>query len=59
MLLETYEALAPLMAGLAGVSRILVRGEALPRADFHCPLLSLPLVFGTTLESIPAPVPYL
>ena len=35
------------------------RGDALPPFDFHCPLLSLPLVFKTTLESIPADVPYL
>ena len=26
--------------------------------DLHCPLLSLPLVFGTTLENIPNTVPY-
>jgi tetratricopeptide (TPR) repeat protein len=33
--------------------------EDLPPHDFHCPLMSLPLAFGTTLESIPADVPYL
>jgi ADP-heptose:LPS heptosyltransferase len=27
--------------------------------DFECPLLSLPAVFGTTLDDIPAQVPYL
>jgi tetratricopeptide (TPR) repeat protein len=27
--------------------------------DYHCPLLSLPLAFGTTLESIPAEPQYL
>ena len=30
-------------------------GEALPAFDLHCPLLSLPLAFGTRLETIPAP----
>jgi len=35
------------------------RGEPLPAFDLQCPLLSLPLVFKTTLESIPARVPYL
>ena len=29
------------------------------RFDFHCPLLSLPLHFQTTLETIPAETPYL
>jgi tetratricopeptide (TPR) repeat protein len=34
--------------------------ERLPaNVDLHCPLLSLPLAFGTRLESIPATVPYL
>jgi hypothetical protein len=31
----------------------------LPRFDCHCPLMSLPVAFGTTVESIPARVPYL
>ena len=35
------------------------RGEALPDFDLHCPMLSLPLALGTTLETIPAGVPYL
>jgi hypothetical protein len=31
----------------------------LPDADLHCPLPSLPTVFGTDAETIPAAVPYL
>jgi len=31
----------------------------LPPFDLHCPLLSLPLACGTTLETIPRRVPYL
>jgi tetratricopeptide (TPR) repeat protein len=31
----------------------------LPPFDFYIPLLSLPLAFGTTLDSIPAEIPYL
>jgi tetratricopeptide (TPR) repeat protein len=27
--------------------------------DLHCPLMRLPLIFGTTLDSIPANIPYL
>jgi tetratricopeptide (TPR) repeat protein len=27
--------------------------------DFHCPLMSLPLAFATTVETIPANIPYL
>jgi tetratricopeptide (TPR) repeat protein len=33
--------------------------EHLPAADFHCPLLSLPAIFGTDLHTIPAAIPYL
>ncbi len=33
--------------------------DPLPPHDFNCPLMSLPLAFGTTLESVPANVPYL
>ncbi len=34
-------------------------GEAVPPHDFHVPLLSLPLILGTTLETVPSSVPYL
>ena len=36
------------------------RNDVLPGTfDYHCPLLSLPLAFGTTLQNVPAAVPYL
>ena len=33
--------------------------DEIPAFDLHCPLLSLPLAMATTLETIPAAVPYL
>jgi tetratricopeptide (TPR) repeat protein len=33
--------------------------EGLPDSDYYAPLMSLPLLFGTSLETIPAEVPYL
>jgi tetratricopeptide (TPR) repeat protein len=33
--------------------------QPLPRLDFQCPMLDLPRFFDTTLETIPAAVPYL
>lgn len=33
--------------------------QALPRTDYHCPLLSVPRVLGTTVDDVPAAVPYL
>ncbi len=38
--------------------QVISRGDPLPEFDWHCPLLSLPLAFGTDLQSIPAKVPY-
>ena len=47
------------LAGLGGAVRVLARGDALPAFAWHCPLMSLPLAFDTTLESIPFAVPYI
>src|SRR5205807_1003124 len=52
------EMLAPLCTSIPGVAQISRDGESLPIYDAHLPLLSLPRVFGTTAESIPAAVPY-
>ncbi len=59
VILEVQPALKGLVAEGLGARRVLARGEPLPDFDFHCPLLSLPLAFKTTLESIPGGVPYL
>ncbi len=59
VILEVEEPLKQLMSGLAGVSHCVSKGEALPDFDLHCPLLSLPLAFGTRLETIPSTTPYL
>ena len=59
MVLEVHSELYRLMQGLDGVQQIIARGQTVPRFDQHCPLMSLPLAFGTTLETIPADIPYL
>jgi tetratricopeptide (TPR) repeat protein len=38
---------------------VVPQDKPLPPFDRHCPLLSLPLAFGTRLPSIPAMIPYL
>jgi tetratricopeptide (TPR) repeat protein len=53
VILESQPELAPLMHGVAGVGRVVARGEPLPPFDAHAPLMSLPGVFGTTLETVP------
>ena len=58
VLLEVQSALKPLLTGLQGVQRVIAKGEALPPFDYHCPLLTLPLAFGTTIDTVPASGPY-
>ena len=50
--------LASLLGQIDG-AQVVTTGDALPPFDFHCPMMSLPLAFATTLETIPADVPYL
>jgi tetratricopeptide (TPR) repeat protein len=42
-----------------GVDAVVATNTPLPHFDLHCQLPSLPRLFGTTLESIPANVPYI
>lgn len=46
-----------LRASLPGIA-VLTRGDELPRWDVHVPLMSLPRLFATTPDAVPAPVPY-
>ena len=48
-----------LMETVPGVDEVVITRENLPPFDTHAPLMSLPLIFGTTLETIPATVPYI
>jgi tetratricopeptide (TPR) repeat protein len=59
VVLEVQEHLKALLSQMPGVSQIVARGEPLPPFDLYCPLLSLPLAFGTRRETIPANVPYI
>jgi tetratricopeptide (TPR) repeat protein len=59
VVLEAQAPLVALLGRLEGVSKIVARGDPLPPFDCHCPLLSLPLAFRTTLETIPSRIPYL
>jgi len=52
-------ALIRLLGGLAGADALVAQGDPLPPFDLHCPMLSLPLALGTTVETIPAAIPYL
>lgn len=51
--------LAGLFRTCPGVTHVVPKGDPLPAIDCHCPLMSLPFVFGTRLDTIPAAVQYL
>jgi Flp pilus assembly protein TadD len=51
--------LGRLMGSLKGVARVVSQDDVLPEFDLHCPLMSLPMAFGTTEDTIPWRVPYL
>ncbi len=51
--------LARLLATCPGVDQVVVEGEGSLDFEVYAPLMSLPRIFGTTLATIPADVPYL
>jgi len=59
VILEAREPLARLLRSVEGVDAIALRERPLPAFDTHIPLLSLPMLFGTDLKSLPRNVPYL
>ena len=59
VIVEVEQPLCALMTGLAGITRIIAKGDPLPDFDVQCPLPSLPLAFKTGIGTIPSSVPYL
>jgi tetratricopeptide (TPR) repeat protein len=59
VIFEVPPELDRLLRSVAGVAQWVRRGEPLPPFDFFCPLLSLPMAFNTTVDTVPARVPYL
>ena len=55
VVIECQPALVDLVRSVAGVSDVApADGRPLPAFDVHCPLLTLPLVFNTTPQTVPA-----
>ncbi|MDP6590111.1 MAG: tetratricopeptide repeat protein [Alphaproteobacteria bacterium] len=59
VILECQAPLTALFESLDGVEQIIARDDPLPAFDVHAPLLSLPRIFKTDLDSIPASEAYL
>ena len=58
VVLAVQPPLARLLRAIPGVDHVVAIGGPLPPFDVVCPLLSLPRLLGTTLDSIPPALPY-
>jgi hypothetical protein len=59
VVVATRAGLRPLFATVPGVSEVIETGETIGTLHYQIPMLSLPYVFATRLETIPARVPYM
>ena len=59
VVVEVQDSLVRLAASVAGAETVIGASSPPPDFDLHSPLLSLPSRLGTTLENIPAEIPYL
>jgi tetratricopeptide (TPR) repeat protein len=51
--------LQQLLASMPGIEELVPEGASLPAFDVQAPLLSLPGIFNTSLQTLPSAVPYL
>ncbi len=59
VVLEAPKSLVLLLRTLKTTFALIAKGEKLPAFDLHCPIMSLPLAFRTTVDTIPSQIPYL
>jgi hypothetical protein len=59
VVIEAPSSLVPLLRTLGAGCEVIATGEPRPDYDWQCPLLSLPGIFGTALDSVPRYTPYL
>jgi len=57
--LEVPSALISILSTLDSKATLIDDSSSIAKFDFHCPLMSLPLALTTTLNTIPAKIPYL
>ncbi|RFO96748.1 hypothetical protein DIC66_12095 [Rhodoferax lacus] len=50
--------LHPLLQSMHPAIKTIIGNAEHPDFDFHCPVMSLPYAFSTTLDTVPAPCPY-
>jgi len=58
VIVEVPESIKPLFRSIKGLHMV-EAGDFVPVLEAQCPLLSVPFALGTTLETLPATIPYL
>ena len=58
VILTCHQSLVPLLSSCQGIDQLLP-GSQPERFDVHAALMSLPMIFRTTLATVPADIPYL
>jgi Tfp pilus assembly protein PilF len=56
---EVQQPLVSLFKSQGWNCNVVAQGDPLPPFDIHCPFISLPLAFKTTVDTIPREIPYL
>jgi len=59
IIMQAYRELKPVLSLCPYLDTVITIGDAFPPHNLQIPLLSLPLVVGNTLETIPRTIPYL
>ena len=53
LIIQCQVPLIELVRGMGLEAEVITPGDMPPLHDFHCPLMSLPLAFGTTIDTVP------
>jgi tetratricopeptide (TPR) repeat protein len=59
VMLRVQPELKDLVRSIPGVSQVVGDNEPVPEHDVHLPIMSLPRIFETSLETIPVEMPYI
>jgi Tfp pilus assembly protein PilF/ADP-heptose:LPS heptosyltransferase len=59
VILAAPKTILPIMKTIQGLAKVVTDGDILPPFDIHCPLLCVPMAYGTNPDNIPAKVPYI
>jgi len=59
VMLACQKPLVPLLSQCPEIDQVVAQERELPVFDVHAPLMSLPSIFKTTIETVPAATPYL